>query len=77
MNKRIREIKLQTDEIACTGCIEDMETILRGQDGILEARVNYAEETIDIKYDPEVIERAHVIHAARRVADIVRVVSEQ
>ena len=73
----IKEIKLKTDEISCTGCIEDMEIILRDEDGILEAKVHYADGIIDIKYDPEVIERPAVIHAARRVANISKIISEQ
>ena len=72
-----KEIKLQTDGIACTGCIEDMEIILRNTDGILDAKVNYAEEVIDIQYDPAVIERMAVIHTARRIANITKVLSEQ
>jgi len=44
----IKEIKLKADDISCTGCIEDMEIILRDQAGILEAKVNYADDIIDI-----------------------------
>jgi copper chaperone CopZ len=73
----IKEIKLKTDDISCTGCIEDMEILLRDKHGILEAKVNYAEAIIDIKYDSEVIERAAVIHTARKVANISKVISEQ
>jgi copper chaperone CopZ len=77
MNKIIKEIKLKAEGIACTGCIEDMENILRDQDGILDATVNYAEEIIHIKYDPEVIERTEVIHSARKVGNISKIISEQ
>jgi copper chaperone CopZ len=77
MKKIIKEIKLKTEDISCTGCIGDMETFLRDQKGILDATVNFADAIIDIKYDPEVIQRAHVIHAARKVADISKVISEQ
>lgn len=73
----LKHMTLKTDDIPCTGCIEDMELILRDQVGILEAKVNYAQNLIDIKYDPDLIERPAVIHAARRVANVVKVISEQ
>ena len=73
----IKEIKLKVDDIPCTGCAEDMETVLRDQAGIIEAEVHYADDIIDIKYDAEVIERTAVIHAARRIANISKVISEQ
>lgn len=73
----IKEIKLKVDDIPCTGCAEDMETVLRDQAGILEAKVHYSDDIIDIKYDSEVIERPAVIHAARRVANISDIISEQ
>ena len=73
----IKKIKLKVDEISCTGCVEDMEIILHDQAGILEANVNYADNTIDIKYESEVIERPAVIHAARRVANVLEIIAEQ
>ena len=73
----IKEIKLKVDDIPCTGCAEDMETVLRDQAGIIKVEVHYADEIIDIKYDPEVIERTAVIHAARRIANISKIISEQ
>ena len=73
----IKEIKLKVDDIVCTGCAEDMETVLLDQDGILEASVNFADDLIELKYDPEEIERAAVIQAARRIANISEVISEQ
>ncbi len=73
----IKEIKLKVDDIVCTGCAEDMETLLRDQDGILEANVSFANDTIELKYDAEEIERAAVIQAARRIANISEVIWEQ
>jgi copper chaperone CopZ len=77
MNKIIKEIKLKAEDIPCTACAEDMEIILRNQEGILEAKVDYGEEIIHIKYDPEVIERTEVIHSARRIGNISKIISEQ
>ena len=73
----IKEIKLKVDDIPCTGCAEDMETVLLDKSGILTVKVHYADDIIDIKYDPEVIERTDIIHAARRIANISKVISEQ
>ncbi|KPK50367.1 MAG: hypothetical protein AMS22_12280 [Thiotrichales bacterium SG8_50] len=75
-NPMIRKITLQTDGIACTGCIEDMEIILRDTNGIVDAKVNYADEIIDIKYDSDIIDRTAVIHTARRIANISKIISE-
>jgi len=49
----IKEIKLKVDDIPCTGCAEDMETVLRDQAGIIEVEVHYADDIIDIKYDAD------------------------
>lgn len=73
----IKAIKLKVDDIVCTGCAEDMETVLLNQDGILEANVNFADDLIEIQYDASVIERAAVIKAAMGVANIREVISEQ
>ena len=73
----IKKITLKVDDIVCTGCAEDMETILLDQDEILEANVKFADDIIDIKYDSEIIERPAVIHAAKRLANISEVIWEQ
>jgi len=73
----IKEIRLKVDDIPCTGCAEDMEIVLRDQAGILEAKVNYADDIIEIKYDSELIERPAVIHAVKRVANIRKIMREQ
>lgn len=73
----IKEIKLKVGDISCTGCAEDMEIFLRDQIGILEAKVDYADHVIELKYDPEMIERSALIQAARRVANIIETIEEQ
>ena len=72
----IKEIKLKVEEIPCTGCAEDMETVLRDQDGILDVKIQYADDIVEIKYDTEEIERQAVIRAAMRIANIDKVISE-
>lgn len=39
-------MKLKVEGIVCTGCEEDMKKILSETDGVLDASVNYADETI-------------------------------
>ena len=73
----IKTIKLKVDDIVCTGCAEDMETVLLNQDGILEADVSFADDLIEIQYDASMIERAAVIKAAMGIANISEVISEQ
>ena len=73
----IKEITLKVNDIVCTGCAEDMETILLDQDGILEANGKFAEDIIDIKNDAEIIERPAVIHATKRNANISDGIWEQ
>lgn len=73
----IKEIKLKVDDIVCTGCAEDMETLLRDQDGILEANVSFTNDTIELKYDAEEVARAAVIQSAKRIANISEIISEQ
>lgn len=73
----IKQIKLKVDDIVCTGCAEDMETVLLNNDGILEANVSFAADLIDIEYDTDEIDREEVIKAARGIANISEVISEQ
>lgn len=55
-----KRIKLQADGIVCAGCAEDMQTILRNTEGILDARVDFSEGAIDIRYDPDVIDEKQI-----------------
>lgn len=73
----IKEIKLKVDDIVCTGCAEDMETVLLNHDGILEANVSFADDLIEIQYDAEKIGRPTVIQAARGIANISGIISEK
>ncbi|WP_455217379.1 heavy-metal-associated domain-containing protein [Kaarinaea lacus] len=73
----IKRIKLKVDDIVCTGCAEDMETVLLNHDGILEANVSFVDDLIDIEYDTDEIDRDAVIKAARGVANLGGVISEQ
>jgi copper chaperone CopZ len=76
MKKDIKEMKLKVEGIVCTGCAEDLKKILRETDGVLDASVNYKDETIYIKYDPELIDRKKVYFAVRKLVNASKIISE-
>jgi len=76
MEKHIREMGLKVDGIICAGCAEDMKKILSETNGIISAKVNYAEETIHIKYDPEIIGRKEVYFRVRKLVNTSEIISE-
>ncbi len=76
MGKKIKEMNLKIEGIVCTGCVEDMEKILRETDGILNASVNYNDESVHIKYDSELTDRRKVYMAVRRLVKISKIISE-
>jgi len=53
-----------------------MENILRDTEGILDASVNYAEGTVYVKYDPQVLDRKQVFFAVRKLGYKVNIISE-
>jgi len=76
MGNNIKEMKLKTEGIVCSGCAEDMERILRETEGILDASVNYKDEIIHIKYDPELIDKGKAYMAVRKLCNISKIISE-
>ncbi|RJQ20586.1 MAG: heavy-metal-associated domain-containing protein [Nitrospiraceae bacterium] len=76
MGKDIKEMSLQTGGIVCTGCVEDMERILRETEGIVDASVNYQDETVHVKYAPGLIDRKKVYAAVRKLVNVLRIISE-
>jgi len=76
MGKNIKDMKLRVDGIICAGCAEDMKKILTETDGVIDAEVNYAEETIHIKYDPEIIDRKKVYFRVRKLVNSSAIISE-
>ena len=76
MEKKYKEMKLLADDITCTSCAGDMEIILRETAGIVDAAVNYRDDTISVRYDPEIIERKKVYLAVRKLGTIKKILSE-
>ena len=76
MAEDTREMRLKAEDITCLSCAGDMENILRDTKGILDASVNYAEETVCVKYDPEILDRKQVFFAVRKLGYKVKIISE-
>ncbi len=76
MDKNIKEMRLKADGITCYSCAEDMENILADKDGIIDVSVNFVEDNIVIRYDPDVIDRKQVYMAVRRLGYTLKIVSE-
>ena len=76
MAEDTREMRLKAEGITCLSCAGDMENILRDTAGILEASVNFAEETVYVKYDPQVLDRKQVFFAVRKLGYKVKIISE-
>jgi len=76
MEKTYKDMKLLADDITCISCAEDMEKILRETEGIVNATVNYNEDMISVRYDPEIIDRKKVYRAVRKLGTIKKILSE-
>ncbi len=72
----LKDMKLQAQGITCSSCTADMEAILRNTRGIADATVTFSNETIHIRYDPEVIDRKQVFLAARKLGFDLKIISE-
>ncbi len=61
------ELKLRVEDIDCPGCATDMESVLLQLDGILKVNANYAEETMTVSYDSNLISDKEIISTIRRM----------
>lgn len=77
MEKKIREMRLKAEGLDCSDCVPDMEKILRDTGGIIDASVNFKEDTIYVRYDPGVLDRKQVFSAVRRLGYKVIIVDEK
>jgi copper chaperone CopZ len=73
MAKKAKELRLKAEGIICSGCAEDMENILRGKKGVLDASVNYSDGTIHIRYDPDLLDEKRIFLAVRKLGFKTRV----
>jgi copper chaperone CopZ len=77
MRSNTRGMMLQAEGIDCAGCAGDMENILRAIAGIVDASVNFADETIYVQYDPQVHDRKNIFSAVRRLGYKVTIIREE
>jgi copper chaperone CopZ len=76
VQKKYKEMKLLADDIVCLSCVEDMEKILRETMGVIDVAVDYNEDTIVVRYDPQIIDRKKVYVAVRKLGGIKKILSE-
>ena len=76
MEENAREMTFQAEAITCSGCAGDMENILRETEGIIDASVDFTEEIIWIRYDPQKLDRKKVFFSVRRLGYRIRIISE-
>jgi copper chaperone CopZ len=72
-----KRIKLKAEDIICAGCAEDMQTILKETDGILDARVDFSDATVNILYDPAVIDEKRVVTKVNSLGFKSRILSNE
>lgn len=77
MVKEIKEMWLKADVLDCSDCVFDMEKILRDIEGIIDASVNFKEDTIYVRYNSGVLDKKQVFSAVRRLGYKVKIVSEK
>lgn len=76
MATMLKEMKLKAEGITCSSCTADMEKLLLAVKGISAASVSFADEIIDIRYNPDIIDRKQVYTAARKLGYKIKILSE-
>ncbi len=67
MDPDYKEMNIQVDGITCTACAIDMENILLGKQGILDASVNYRNGTVNVRYDPQKTDDRQIFYNVRKL----------
>ena len=60
-------ITMRVNGMTCASCVASVETTLQATDGVDEATVNFASETVSLRYDPHVVRLAEL---KKRVHDV-------
>ena len=63
----IKEIRFQIEGIVCSGCVLDMENLLKDVDGIVDAAINYTDGVLTVKFDPAEINAKGVFLRVRKL----------
>ena len=77
MEENTRELIFKAEDITCLSCADDMENILQEKDGIINASVNFAEETVCVRYNPQMLGRKEVFLVVRKLGYKIRIIGEK
>ncbi len=63
----VNRLDLTVEGIKCSGCALDIETVLRNEEGVLEANVDYSACRISIQYDEAETNEDRIYGALNRI----------
>jgi Cu+-exporting ATPase len=67
MEKKQDKMRFKLQGITCRECAADMENILGEREGIDLASVDYDNDTVEVSFDSEALEKKDVYLAVRRL----------
>jgi copper chaperone CopZ len=76
MESKAKEMRIRLQGITCSGCAEDMQKVLRDKEGIIDAKVDYAEGIVSVRYKPESVDRKKVYLLVRSLGFSADIISE-
>ncbi len=56
MSEGIQVLKFKADDISCTGCAMDMETVPKEKEGIIDTKVVLSDGIVSVRHDPQKID---------------------
>jgi Cu+-exporting ATPase len=77
VEENTRELIFKAEDITCSSCAADMEKILQEKEGIINASVDYAEETVRVRYNPQLLNRKEVFLAVRKLGYKIKIIAEK
>ena len=77
VKENTRELIFKAEDITCSSCAADMEKILQEKEGIINASVDYAEETVRVRYNPQLLNRKEVFLAVRKLGYKIKIIAEK
>jgi Cu+-exporting ATPase len=77
MEENTKELIFKAEDITCSSCATDMEKILQEIEGIINAAVDFAEETVRVRYNPQKLDRKEVFLAVRKLGYKIKIIAEK
>jgi len=77
VEENTRELIFKAEDITCSSCAADMEKILQEKEGIINAAVNFADETVCVRYNPQKLDRKEVFLAVRKLGYKIKIIGEK